>query len=45
MTPNPGGIPRGRDGVDEFIVEALMIPFAMVMLDKLRECPAEMTFS
>ena len=39
-TANPGGIPRGRHAGDEFIVEALMIPLAVTVLDELGERPS-----
>ena len=39
-TANPAGIPRGRYAVDEFILEALVIPLAVAVLDELGERPS-----
>jgi len=43
MSVNPMAAIDRRRAIDEFVAEALVIPFPVVMCDELRDRPPEMT--
>ena len=41
---NAADILRCRSSINQFVIQALVIPFTVVMCDELRQCPSQVAF-